>query len=44
MDFLTREDGTDGLSANVGKELPLCNKPDVRRSEADISSYNQEIF
>jgi len=24
FDFLTREDGTNRLSQNVGKELPLC--------------------
>jgi hypothetical protein len=40
LGLLTREDGTDTLSRNVGLQLPhdACNIPEERRSQREVIS------
>ena len=41
MDFLTLEDGTDRLSRNVGKELPVCAALYPRRGQMSSASWQK---
>jgi hypothetical protein len=44
LDFLTLEDGTDTLSRNVGKGLPLDAALYPRRAQISIFSHVREIL